>query len=78
MGFNFRRVEVSSTAIVSSVTGTLTAELNNTVLLCRDGLSQPGQGEIQQVTATVLGELSQFSIALNFFTMGCKYNYFTM
>ena len=64
MGFTFRLVEISNTAIVTSVTGRVIPELNNTVILCRDGLRQLGQGEKQQVTATVLGELSQFSIII--------------
>ena len=56
MGFTFRLEEVGSTAIISSVTGTLTAELNNTAISCRDGFRQLGQAETQQFTATVLSK----------------------
>ena len=56
MGFTFRLEEVGSTAIVSSVTGTLTADLNNTMISCRDGLFPAGQAETQQFTAIILGE----------------------
>ena len=56
MGFTFRVVEIGNTAIVSSATGTVFAELNNTVIVCRDGLRPLGEGDKQHVTATVLGE----------------------
>ena len=56
MGFTFGVVDIGNTAIVSSASGTVIRDLNNTVILCRDGLRLIGQGDIQQVTATVLGE----------------------
>ena len=59
MGFTFRLVEISNTSIVSLVTGTVIPELNNTVILCRDGLRPIGQGDKHQVTATVLGECTK-------------------
>ena len=61
-GFTFRVVEIGSTAIVTSVTGTVFAELNNTVISCRDALRPVGQGEKQEVTAKVLGEYTEWSI----------------
>ena len=57
MGFTFRLVEiVGDTAIVSSVSGTVIPELNSTMIVCRDGLSQPGEGERQEATVMVLSE----------------------
>ena len=56
MGFTFRLVETGATAIVSAVTGTVIPELNNTVIMCRNGLIQPGQGETQEGTVSVLGK----------------------
>ena len=56
MGLTIRLEDASSTAIVSSVSGTVFAELNNTVIMCRDGL-RPAQGEAQQLgTVLVLGK----------------------
>ena len=54
MGFTLRLVESSSTAIVSSVSGIVIPELNNTVISCRDGIQ--GQGE-QQAAVMVFGML---------------------
>ena len=65
MGFTFRLVEISNTAIVSSVTGTVIPELNNTVILCRDGNRPIDEGERQEVTASVIGEcLINVSVAI--------------
>ena len=58
MGFTFRVVEIGDTAIVSEVTGTVIPELNNTVILCRDGNHPIEQGERQEVRVSVLGECS--------------------
>ena len=48
MGFTFQLVSTGSSAIVSSATGTVFAGLNNSVILCRDALVQPGEGGEQQ------------------------------
>ena len=57
MGFTFQLVAViGNTAIVTSATGTVFAELNNTEILCRDGLRLPGQGgEPETATIKVFG-----------------------
>ena len=56
MGFTYRPVsEPGSTALVSSIIGTVTAELNNTLIVCRDGTAALGVGDMQQATATILG-----------------------
>ena len=54
MGFSFGLVEVGSSAIVSSATGTVSAELNNTVILCHEAV--PPVQERQEGTVTVFGE----------------------
>ena len=57
MGFTFQLVEFRSTVIVSSVSGTVIPELNNTVIVCRDGLRPVGEGDQQEATVMVFGEL---------------------
>ena len=55
MGFAFRLVSTSSTAVFTTVTGTVFAGLNNSVILCRDGLLLPGEGEQQEAIIKVFG-----------------------
>ena len=55
-GFTFRLETVGSTHVESSVSGKATVELSNTVISCRDGLSQPGQGEQQEFIINFHGE----------------------
>ena len=56
MGFTFRLVETGATAIVSAVTGIVIPEINNTMIVCSDGLQLAGQGETQEGTVSVIGE----------------------
>ena len=59
MGFTFRRVSTGSTAIISSVSGTVTPELNNTVIVCLDGNQNREQAERQETTIMIFdGKLS--------------------
>ena len=48
MGFIYRLVEIGSNGIVSSATGTVFPGLNNSVILCRNGLFQPRPGSVEQ------------------------------
>ena len=54
----FQLVSYDKDSIVSSVSGTVTADMNNTELLCRDGLRLPGKGEQQAVRFKVIGEVT--------------------
>ena len=56
MGLTLQVVGTTSTAVVSSVSGTVVAELNSTVALCRNALRFPGEGERQETTFMVFGE----------------------
>ena len=55
MGLSFGLEDASSTTIVSSVSGTVSADLNNTVMMCSDAL-RPAQGERQEGTVSIFGE----------------------
>ena len=56
-GVTYRLVAVfiSSLKIVTNISGTVTADLNNTVISCRDGFREPGEGHQQQISVRVYG-----------------------
>ena len=56
MGLTFRLVEAGSTAVLSSVSGTVTPELNNTVITCRNGLVPVDQMDMQEIIVTIIGK----------------------
>ena len=57
-GVIYQRVSVGSTAVVTSATETfLAADQNNTMILCRDGLLLPPQGEQQEAVINLFGNL---------------------
>ena len=55
MGFTFRLVEIGDTAIVSSVSGTVIPELNNTMIVCRDVLRPVEEGDQQEASVMLIG-----------------------
>ena len=55
MGFTLRLVGVG-TAITSSVSGTVTPDKNNTMIVCRDGNFPIGQGDTQEARVMVFGK----------------------
>ena len=55
MGFTLRLVGVGNTALTTSVSGTVTPDKNNTMIVCRDGNFPIGQADTQEARVMVFG-----------------------
>ena len=55
MGLAVQRVSTGTNPLVSSVSGTLTSELNNTMIVCRDGVQQIAHKR-QEASVMVFGK----------------------
>ena len=55
-GITYLRVAIQSTRIVTNITGTVVADMNNTHILCRNGFIAAEIGEPQRISARVYGK----------------------